>query len=201
MRYVVAALTLCLVLSYDLARAVVPVSTPCGDPNADATVAATDSLIALRTTVGLDTCLLFQCDVDNDADIESDDALDILRFGASIADAVINCPDPQIVFRAANTTGGLGAVTLNIDFTLGGVEVVDDCTSPFQFLASNFLGNGTAILSAVATPDVPMPTVMVTCPILVTGPIDPALINVVVTDAASGDGDVIPVTVEVEVLL
>jgi hypothetical protein len=65
----------------------------CGDPSGDQMITATDALIALRTAVGLQSCILCLCDVDSSGFTSATDALIILKqaTGQSVQFACIPC--------------------------------------------------------------------------------------------------------------
>jgi hypothetical protein len=67
-----------------------PIPT-CGDPTGDGDVTATDALIALNAAIGLTTCELAYCDVDDSGAIAASDALAILNVAIGIPIA-LSCP-------------------------------------------------------------------------------------------------------------
>jgi hypothetical protein len=58
----------------------------CGDASGDASLTASDALLALRTAVGSGTCETCRCDVNDSGGINASDALTILR--AAVGQAV-----------------------------------------------------------------------------------------------------------------
>jgi hypothetical protein len=63
----------------------------CGDANFDLHLTATDALLALKTSVGAETCLLCVCDTNNSTANTATDALAILKKSVGI-DTVLACP-------------------------------------------------------------------------------------------------------------
>ena len=51
----------------------------CGDANADASITASDALLALRTAVGSSSCEDCICDADSSGQVTASDALLVLR--------------------------------------------------------------------------------------------------------------------------
>jgi uncharacterized delta-60 repeat protein len=69
------------------------VSAPvCGDANADATVSASDALVALRTAVQSASCEPCVCDVNGSGSVAASDALQILRRAVG-QNVDLDCPD------------------------------------------------------------------------------------------------------------
>jgi hypothetical protein len=72
-------------------------STPpvpsCGDPTGDGEVTATDALFTLNAAVGLVSCDLAYCDVNDSGAVSAPDALAILNFAIGLA-VELACPDP-----------------------------------------------------------------------------------------------------------
>ena len=64
----------------------------CGDPTVDGRTTASDALYALNAAVGLQTCALCVCDVDNSSTMSATDALRLLNFAVSIPGVTLNCP-------------------------------------------------------------------------------------------------------------
>ena len=64
----------------------------CGDTNQDLHVTASDALVALRTSVGTDSCKLCTCDANNSGGITVADALAALRKSVGTA-VTMSCPD------------------------------------------------------------------------------------------------------------
>lgn len=63
----------------------------CGDPTDEGRISARDAQVALNTAVGLTTCGLCLCDVDNSAEIDATDAMLILQKGVGLR-VRLNCP-------------------------------------------------------------------------------------------------------------
>lgn len=64
----------------------------CGDPTNDGNTTASDALFALNAAVGLQTCQICVCDVDNSAALSASDALRLLNFAVGIPNVTLNCP-------------------------------------------------------------------------------------------------------------
>jgi len=64
----------------------------CGDANVDTHVSASDALIALRTSVGTESCPQCRCDTNNSGSNTASDALAILKKSVGLTPAM-NCPD------------------------------------------------------------------------------------------------------------
>ncbi len=64
----------------------------CGDATGDASVSASDALAVLLTAVGLDTCELCVCDVDQSGAVSTTDALATLQAALGIPDVTLKCP-------------------------------------------------------------------------------------------------------------
>lgn len=64
----------------------------CGDPTVDGRTTASDALFALNAAVGLQTCQLCVCDVDNSSSLAATDALRLLNFAVGIPNVTLNCP-------------------------------------------------------------------------------------------------------------
>jgi hypothetical protein len=64
----------------------------CGDANTDASVTASDALAVLLTAVGLDTCELCVCDLDQSGTVSATDALVTLQAAVGIPDVTLECP-------------------------------------------------------------------------------------------------------------
>jgi hypothetical protein len=64
----------------------------CGDPTNDGRTTASDALFALNVAVGLQTCAVCVCDVDNSAATSASDALRLLNFAVGIPGVALNCP-------------------------------------------------------------------------------------------------------------
>lgn len=70
-------------------------STPpvpaCGDPTGDGEITATDALLALNAAIGLTTCDVAYCDVDDSGSVAASDALAILNVAIGIP-VELSCP-------------------------------------------------------------------------------------------------------------
>ena len=64
----------------------------CGDPTNDGRTTASDALFALNVAVGLQTCVVCVCDVDNSAATSASDALRLLNYAVGIPNVTLNCP-------------------------------------------------------------------------------------------------------------
>ncbi|MFN2424828.1 MAG: sorbosone dehydrogenase family protein [Candidatus Binatia bacterium] len=69
-----------------------PVGAACGDPVGGQGVTAADALFVLRTSVGLQTCALCVCDVNDSGDATVADALAVLRVAVG-QPVPFHCPD------------------------------------------------------------------------------------------------------------
>jgi hypothetical protein len=63
----------------------------CGDPTGDGEVTATDALVALNAAIGLTSCDLAYCDVDDSGAVVASDALAILNFAIGLP-IELSCP-------------------------------------------------------------------------------------------------------------
>lgn len=70
-------------------------NTVCGSPLDNGSPTINDALYILRAAVGLETCELSLCDVDNNGIINTSDVLLVLRFVVGLP-ANLNCPAPII---------------------------------------------------------------------------------------------------------
>lgn len=65
---------------------------PCGDPINVGNITAIDAAYVLRTSVELEECLLCVCDVDDNGEVLSSDALRVLQYGVDLP-VTLMCPD------------------------------------------------------------------------------------------------------------
>jgi hypothetical protein len=63
----------------------------CGDPSGDGEVTATDALLALNAAIGLTSCDVAYCDVDDSGAVAASDALAILNVAIGIP-LELSCP-------------------------------------------------------------------------------------------------------------
>jgi len=66
-------------------------TSDCGDPTDDGKITATDALFTLGAAIGINTCHLFVCDVNNDGKVAASDAQVILYVSIGVP-IVLNCP-------------------------------------------------------------------------------------------------------------
>jgi len=66
-------------------------TSDCGDPTDDGKITATDALFTLGSAIGINTCKLSVCDVNNDGKVAASDAQVILYVSIGVP-ITLNCP-------------------------------------------------------------------------------------------------------------
>lgn len=103
----------------------------CGQPvSKGASPTASDALATLKTAVGVLTCDLSVCDVDNSKAITAGDALRILKVAVGQPNVVLNCPAPV----TTTTSSTITTITTSTSTTLAPTTTTTTTTLPVAAL-------------------------------------------------------------------
>jgi hypothetical protein len=95
----------------------------CGDPTGDGTFSATDALIVALTSVDLDICVTWYCDINGDGAINATDVRDLIALAINLP-ILVSCPDPMVQISIEEAASQVAALRAAIDYSTSGILFV-----------------------------------------------------------------------------